>query len=488
MRIPQIDINPLRVLGVYANSTLREIEQNKAQLRAFARVGQKVELPLWLRGLTLLPPMPNVTEEMVTQAQSQISLQDDRDNYARFWFEHNESLAKEDEQVFSLLCNNQVDEACQLLQQRTDHAALKNLLLLSVLKDDWTQIADCASKCFEGDLMEFRLFMDAVVKASDRANGEDSNQLLDYFNDESWRAEMSKVLTNNHRQLMECLLEHLKHVPADNVKLLQKAYDKAMVDRKHLIAICNLNGEESLIHQFYLCEFGKMLCITLYRYATLQPYHAHELRWICREFFTWWIFVKEDDPDYPSLRSMHTYINSVLPRYGGGSRSNDDRVTPTINIDGKDNSGCTIPAVIIAFLIFIFAFSSGGGSKKAKTYDYNRNNMSRYNFSVPQSIQMPKIPQDYDMNKFIDSIANRYITGDMHYDINEVSKMIAQRQLMQYSESYRKRVQQSADSLTQKSSEAVKKVDSLKTNADALKNADSLKKLLETLPTVIEYK
>ena len=84
MRIPQIDINPLRVLGVYANSTLREIEQNKAQLRAFARVGQKVELRLWLRGLTLLPPMPDVTEEMVTQAQSQISLQDDRDNYARF--------------------------------------------------------------------------------------------------------------------------------------------------------------------------------------------------------------------------------------------------------------------------------------------------------------------------------------------------------------------------------------------------------------------
>ena len=239
MKVPQIDINPLRVLGVYANSSLREIEQNKAQLRAFARVGQKVELPLWLRGLTLLPPMPD---------------------------------------VFSLLCNNQVDEACQLLQQRTDHAAMKNLLLLSVMKDDWTQIADCASKCFEGDLMEFRLFMDAVVKASDRANGEDSNQLLDYFNDESWRAEMSKVLTNNHKQLMEGLLDSLKHVPTDNAKLLKKAYDNAMVDRKHLIAICNLNGEESLVYQFYISEFGKMLCITLYRYAKLQPYHAHELR------------------------------------------------------------------------------------------------------------------------------------------------------------------------------------------------------------------
>lgn len=422
MRIPQIDINPLRVLGVYANSTLREIEQNKAQLRAFARVGQKVELTLWLRGLTLLPPMPDVTEEMVTQAQSQISLQDDRDNYARFWFEHNESLAKEDEQVFSLLCNNQVDEACQLLQQRTDHAAMKNLLLLSVLKVDWIQIADCASKCFEGDLMEFRLFMDAVVKASDRANGEDSNQLLDYFNDESWRAEMSKVLTNNHKQLMEGLLEHLKHVPADNAKLLKKAYDKAMVDRKHLIAICNLNGEESLIYQFYLCEFGKMLCITLYRYATLQPYHAHELRWICREFFTWWIFVKEDDPDYPSLRSMHTYINSVLPRYGGGSRSNDDRVTPTINIDGKDNSGCTIPAVIIAFLIIIFAFNSGS-FKKTRTYDYNRNNVTKkYNYQSPENLYTPQvitppksnITDDDDMErKQLEDLKKKYANGEI---------------------------------------------------------------------------
>ena len=147
MRIPQIDNNPLRVLGVYANSSLREIEQNKAQLRAFARVGQKVELPLWLKGFSLLPPMPDITEEMVQQAQSQISLQDDRDDYARFWFERDENLAQVDEKVFSLLCNNQVDEACHLLQQRTDHAAMKNLLLLSVMNDDWSMIADCASKC-----------------------------------------------------------------------------------------------------------------------------------------------------------------------------------------------------------------------------------------------------------------------------------------------------------------------------------------------------
>ena len=165
MKVPQIDINPLRVLGVYANSTLREIEQNKAQLRAFARVGQKVEFPLWLRGLSLLLPMGDIDEEMLTQAQSQISLPEDRKNFARFWFERgDESFAQDDEKFIALLNNHQVEEACELLKQRTDHAAYKNLLLLYVMKPDWRGVADCASKCFEGDVNEFRLFMDEVVK------------------------------------------------------------------------------------------------------------------------------------------------------------------------------------------------------------------------------------------------------------------------------------------------------------------------------------
>ena len=119
---------------------------------------------------------------------------------------------------------------------------------------------------------------------------------------------------------------------------------------------------------------------------------------------------------------MHAYINSVLPRYGGGSRSSDDRVTPTINIDGKDNSGCTIPAVIIAFLIIIFAFNSGS-SKKARTYDYNQNNVTKkYNYQSPENLYTPQvitppksnITDEDDMGrKQLEDLNKKYANGEI---------------------------------------------------------------------------
>ena len=381
MKVPQIDINPLRVLGVYANSTLREIEQNKAQLRAFARVGQKVELPLWLRGLSLLLPMGDIDEEMLTQAQSQISLPEDRNYYARFWFERgDEKFAQDDEKFIALLNNHQVEEACELLKQRTDHAALKNLLLLYVMKPDWRGVADCASKCFEGDVNEFRLFMDEVVKASNTANSEGSHLLLYHFRDEFWKAEMRKLLINNHKRVLDGIMERLKHVPKDDANLLKNAYEKASEDKQHLKALLNLNGEESMIYQFYLGEFGKAMCITLYRYASTQKYHAHEIRWACKEFSDWWLFVKETDPDYSELRSMKKYMDRAkftFPQYSRSKSNSQSSSTSTIfnnsgstttGIDGIDYSGCTVPAAVIIGLIVLFSIFSG--SKKTNK-EYN---------------------------------------------------------------------------------------------------------------------
>ena len=170
MRISLIEDNPLRVLGVFSNATLREIEKNKAQLRAFARIGQKVQLPLWLNGLSLLPQMPDMSDEQLAQAEARLALRNDRKHYARFWFERDDNHSQEDQEALSLLNNNLVDEARQLWTNRNDHAAQKNLLLLAVILDNWNEIAVYATKCFEGDILEFRLFMDAVAESSPEAN------------------------------------------------------------------------------------------------------------------------------------------------------------------------------------------------------------------------------------------------------------------------------------------------------------------------------
>ena len=411
MKVPQIDINPLRVLGVYANSTLREIEQNKAQLRAYARVGQKVELPLWLRGLQLLLPMDDIDEEMLTQAQSQISLKEDRDNYARFWFERDENLAQEDEKIFAMLNNRQVDEACQLLQQRTDHAAIKNLLLLNVMKPDWRGIADCACKCFEGNVNEFHLFMDEVVKASNTANSEGSRLLLYHFRDEFWKAEMRKVLINNHKRVLDGLLDRLKHVPADDVTLLKNAYDRASEDRIHLKALLNLSGEDSMIYQFYLGEFAKTMCVTLYRYASKPKYHEHEIRWACKEFSDWWLFVKETDPDYSELRSMKKYMDRAkftIPQYRRSKSNSQSSTTSTISnsgsatttsSDGIDYSGCTVPAAVIIAIIILFSIFASS-KKTNKEYEHVKFWANYPSMHAPTTSAQPYTMSQFDITLY----------------------------------------------------------------------------------------
>ena len=472
MKVPQIDINPLRVLGVYANSTLREIEQNKAQLRAFARVGQKVEFPLWLRGLSLLLPMGDIDEEMLNQAQSQISLPEDRNNYARFWFERgDEKFAQDDEKFIALLNNHQVEEACELLKQRTDHAAYKNLLLLYVMKPDWRGVADCASKCFEGDVNEFRLFMDEVIKASNTANSDGSHLLLYHFRDDFWKAEMRKLLINNHKRVLDGVIERLKHVPKDDANLLKNAYEKASEDKQHLKALLNLNGEESMIYQFYLGEIGKAMCTTLYRYALLLKYRAHEIRWACQEFETWWGFVKKTDPDYSDLRPMKTYMdraNRTFPRYGSSKSNSQNSSTSTIfdntgaattsksTIDKKELEGCSVQAVVAIALIILlsivarFVIPGGGGYVKYKANNPQIQTSIQPNPSTSaRPVETPQ-PSIIDVQQsFIDDLENRAITAQSDEKL-DLDGFVAQKNALYYSEIEREWKLNLPDSLMKK--------------------------------------
>lgn len=270
MRVSLIEDNPLRVLGVYANSSLREIEQNKAQLRAFARVGQQVQLPLWLNGLSLLAPLPAVTEELLAQAQAQLSLQGDRDRYARFWFERDGGHAQEDDEAITLLNHNQVDEACQLWRKRTDYVAQKNLLLLSVLRDDWVGIAEYAAKCFERDTAGFRLFMNEVVKSSDMATSSHSFELLVHFVQAPLDKMMKRVLVDNHKRPIDEAIDHLKRTKTTDNKLLKQEIEKAYAVVSHVEALQNLLGDQSYVYSFYANEAAKTLLNAISQYRHLN--------------------------------------------------------------------------------------------------------------------------------------------------------------------------------------------------------------------------
>lgn len=75
--------NPYRLLGVYANSPIKERLANKNKLRAFIKIGKNVTFPL---DLPQYFPSVNRTEENIAEAETKLTLPVDQMRYAQFWF------------------------------------------------------------------------------------------------------------------------------------------------------------------------------------------------------------------------------------------------------------------------------------------------------------------------------------------------------------------------------------------------------------------
>lgn len=340
MNVPQIEYNPLRVLGVFANATLREIEQNKAQLRAFARVGQEVQLPLWLNGLTLLPKLPLITNENLAQAEADLSLQDERINYARFWLERDSDHAQEDLEACTLLNDNRVNDARQLWSRRSDHAAQKNLLLLDVMEGNWIELASHATNCFKNDVSEFRLFMSEVAKSSDAANSELSHKLLDHFAGEPLKTEMKRVLENLHKQALDETINLLKHTDPNDLPKLKSVIDQALGEMCHVNALKNLLGSESVVYTYYANETAKNLCKLICHYGHPDnllgdPFLAYQ------QLNELWGYLNENDPEYKELSESKRMLRPTATTHSNNS---------------DDSNSCLINLVATFGLIWIFAF------------------------------------------------------------------------------------------------------------------------------------
>ena len=364
MRILSIYNNPLRILGVFANASQREIEKNKAQLRAFAHVRQEVLLPLWLNGLELLPPLTDVTEEKLAEAQAQLSLQKERDRHTLFWFEQDKNHVQDEYKAIELLNSNRVDEARQLWEKRTDRAAQKNLLLIAVLTDDWDEIATEASLYFEANISAFRVFMAEVVKTSPKANSPQSHELLDHFEDESWGVEMKRMLVNWHKQVLDDAIDHLNRTDTNDSELLKKEIERTYSERCRLVALQNLLGSESFICSFYANELSKTLLNAIKEYLDHNysvPSNSRVMdmvKELCKD-------LSENEPDFKKLSSLESIIEYRIRKNSSENSSSDS--------DFKD--GCFWYFIIwLVCMLLARACGLSGEDKKLhypfKPYEY----------------------------------------------------------------------------------------------------------------------
>lgn len=197
-----IEQNPFRYLGLFANATLKEQMAEMGRVKAFARVGQKVDNPLRLQ--RLLGPLPD-DEETITEKESQIALPFDRECHAMFWFAHGPN-PEEDLKAIEMLEKGKSSQAMKIWEKRGDREALQNMMVTELLLNHWKNAMAFAMRVYDKE-SDIRRFIHEVKEAF-RIN---EKVLLDCSADNlQWTAILNEMIPENIRENIEYHLEKAK--------------------------------------------------------------------------------------------------------------------------------------------------------------------------------------------------------------------------------------------------------------------------------------
>lgn len=141
--------NPFRILGVYANSPLRDIVANKNKMNAFLKVGKTVSFPL---DITQYLGDVYRTTETVAAADTKLTIEADKLSAAQFWFIKNTSF---DSIAFNHINSGNIDNAINIWEKQDNMSSLQNRAVCYIILDDFKQATKCLSILYEKHNQEF---------------------------------------------------------------------------------------------------------------------------------------------------------------------------------------------------------------------------------------------------------------------------------------------------------------------------------------------
>lgn len=153
-----IQHNPYRIVGVLSNATTRELEKQKGKIKAFVRVGREIESDFDFRILEGI----DRSEEIVNQSFSSIEQNQDKVDYALFWFLNASPF---DNTAIEYLKNGDEEKATEIWEKVTankevnskNFSAFNNLGTLNLLsqsKSDIKSGIEAKIKLIESDYFE----------------------------------------------------------------------------------------------------------------------------------------------------------------------------------------------------------------------------------------------------------------------------------------------------------------------------------------------
>ncbi len=167
--VPEIVLNnPFRVLGVYANSSYREIVATISKATKFLEVGRKVDYPLDLRkvkNLNVKSKLKHSLEDL-DNALAMISNSEERLKYAQFWFLRMTPL---DDEAFEILFEGRPNHALKVWEREENLSSLQNRIVIYFFKSDFKAVLRNAENLYKSFSNEFLKAVDSkgtLVKSS----------------------------------------------------------------------------------------------------------------------------------------------------------------------------------------------------------------------------------------------------------------------------------------------------------------------------------
>ena len=227
--------NPFRVLGVYANSSYREIVAGISKATKFLEVGRQVDYPLDLPMVKDFYVKSKLTHSLedLDNALALLSNSEERLKYAQFWFLRMTSL---DDEAFEVLFSGKPNHALSVWNREDNLSSLQNRVIIYLWKCDFKSALQNAAKLYNKYSDEFLKAVDSkgtLVKSANDLIQTFVDTLLVYITP-------SKLLEYIPSPVwLDCI------IPTISDNTLAKL-NKAIQDNKDLLDILNTEGVKSL--------------------------------------------------------------------------------------------------------------------------------------------------------------------------------------------------------------------------------------------------
>ena len=352
-----IEQTPYRILGVYVNSSLKEIIANKTKLAKYVSVGKSVAFDADMD--KILPPVIRTTDS-IDKAYAKISLPQDKIRYAFTWFAKGNNL---DEIALNHIGAGNYDKAWEILEKKETWSSLLNQGVLALLQNELGRaittithlihdneyrnafISNVCDESFAIDEDELaHTFIDLLLEGNKPAIIQDAfDQFGESGDDDNYIKE--KIIGGVTGKIKSAIAK-AKNIDADNSSASYSAgkqlMDSTKVDLAELKRTCGENSSvygltaDSLAKQILQCGINyynnsfEDLHVRIDKAMELQDYALSTAvgsiaKERCRKNVDILLKIRSKLPP-KEIKSYHDRINDLLGEYKNGPQNSSSAI------------------------------------------------------------------------------------------------------------------------------------------------------------------